>query len=103
MAVEMMPISGTVMFETMFGSAMRSISRFMFIRGCKDKVKVPNLRALSDFISKSGMQCAVIRKNGLPLPHENRVPGFAAVSCRMRCVVRSGIPRSPENKTYIKR
>ena len=37
MAVDTIPISGTVMFETIFGSAMRSISRFMFIgagRGC---------------------------------------------------------------------
>ena len=57
MAVDTIPISGTVMFETIFGSAMRSISRFMFIGagrdvrqplpdvvyGCKDKAKAANL------------------------------------------------------------
>ena len=31
MAVDTMPMSGTVMFETILGSAMRSISRFMFM------------------------------------------------------------------------
>lgn len=35
MAVDTIPISGTVMFETIFGSAMRSISRFMFITDAK--------------------------------------------------------------------
>ena len=35
MEVETMPISGTVMFETMLGRAMRSISRFMFMAGTK--------------------------------------------------------------------
>ena len=30
MAVETIPIKGTVMLDTMFGSAMRMISRFIF-------------------------------------------------------------------------
>jgi hypothetical protein len=57
-AVETMPMSGTVMFETILGSAMRSISRFMFMEsdggntrqtapgvvyGCKDNAKAANL------------------------------------------------------------
>ena len=35
MAVDTMPMSGTVMFETILGSAMRSISRFMVITDAK--------------------------------------------------------------------
>ena len=35
MAIDTMPMSGTVMFETILGSAMRSISRFMFITDAK--------------------------------------------------------------------
>ena len=58
MAVDTMPMSGTVMFETILGSAMRSISRFMFMEsdggntrqttpgivyGRKDNAKAANL------------------------------------------------------------
>ena len=55
MAVETIPMSGTVMFETMFGSAMRSISRFMFIYGCKDKAKEAILWLCEAFICKWGL------------------------------------------------
>ena len=57
MAVPAMPMSGTVMFETMFGRAIRNISRFMFMEllvfsGCKDRVVARNMQSACEEFDK---------------------------------------------------
>ena len=115
MAVDTMPMSGTVMFETILGSAMRSISRFMFIT--QDRVSQPMpggagllpecRRSSGSYFSakirqkqafcrlpaqlflkrlKSGTLCVIIRKNGLPLPGGNRLGRAASGITRVNPV-----------------
>lgn len=54
MAVLTMPISGTVMFDTMFGTAIRRISRFMVMYGGKDTANSAKMCRPRTFLPKSG-------------------------------------------------
>ena len=98
MAVETMPISGTVMFDTMLGSAMRMISRFIFILFCGGKIRIKNEES----------------EIGLPFPHRseardggNVVPrspaapgaGFNSCSCGAQHLPRAG--RATECPTFL--
>lgn len=66
-AAETMPIRGTVMFETILGSAMQYFAVHGH-NGCKDKVKVANLQSGFAFILIRARNVLLSPKLALSLP-----------------------------------